>query len=396
MKYTQCKYFNGYKPCKKNPSCDNQCPHLFIPQISLLLVHLGEMGAVLRSTSLLHAIKRKFPSSQITWVTSPSAAPLLQNISLIDRILTTTTKDLLILKALEFEIGLCVDKSVEAVGIIKSTLCDFVYGFQINPSNGAILPATENANELWSLGLNDTKKFFINQKTETQLICEALELGPFQRDEYIVNLSEGEQQISEQRRQEWLQFKTDSQIISQKSISNKQQPVIGINTGCGPVIPYKKLQISLVKQLIEKIQQKWPKSPLVLLGGPSETTINNEIAKQHQIISSPTEFGPRDGLMSLQACDIVITGDSLGMHMAIALKKWVIAWFGPTCSHEIDLYERGVRLQTKLTCGPCWKRSCQNSPLCNEQVEINEIIKAIESSTNSLNTPITNTIELEL
>ena len=45
----------------------------------------------------------------------------------------------------------------------------------------------------------------------------------------------------------------------------------------------------------------------------------------------------------MNACDIVVSGDSLGMHMAIGLKKWVVAWFGPTCHQEIDLYDRGAK-----------------------------------------------------
>ena len=32
------------------------------------------------------------------------------------------------------------------------------------------------------------------------------------------------------------------------------------------------------------------------------------------------------------------------MHMAIALRKHAVAWFGPTSAPEIDLYNRGVKL----------------------------------------------------
>jgi heptosyltransferase-2 len=65
------------------------------------------------------------------------------------------------------------------------------------------------------------------------------------------------------------------------------------------------------------------------------------------------------------------------MHMAIALKKWVIAWFGPTCSHEIDLYGRGVAIETKAPCSPCWKRECHKPLMCYDQVNFDEISKGV-------------------
>jgi heptosyltransferase II len=78
------------------------------------------------------------------------------------------------------------------------------------------------------------------------------------------------------------------------------------------------------------------------------------------------------------ACDLVVTGDSLGMHMAIALKKWVVAWFGPTCAHEIDLFERGYKVLSQTSCGPCWKRSCKMTPMCYDQVSLTEILKGLK------------------
>ena len=41
--------------------------------------------------------------------------------------------------------------------------------------------------------------------------------------------------------------------------------------------------------------------------------------------------------------DVVVCSDTLGMHLAIALKKKIVVLFGPTCPQEIDLYGRGVK-----------------------------------------------------
>jgi heptosyltransferase-2 len=117
---------------------------------------------------------------------------------------------------------------------------------------------------------------------------------------------------------------------------------------------------------------------IVLLGGPEDRLRNQQIAHGLQVISSPTDQGLRDGLISMDACDIVISGDSLGMHMGIALKKWVVAWFGPTCAHEIDLYDRGAYVLSTAPCSPCWKRSCNKNPMCYDLVDLNELIQGVK------------------
>lgn len=302
----------------------------------------------------------------ITWVTDAPAHHLLKNHPGIDRVLTTQESDLLQLSALEFEVALVIDKSLKAAGVVQRTTVDQVWGFKINPKNGAIIPATEAAQELWSLGLSNQKKFFENNKPETQLMIEALELGPFRRDDYWLPLTENETKQVQERRQQWLRNKNKTQIL-------------GLNTGCSPVIPYKKLSIQFHRQIIARIQNDFPDTEIVLLGGPEDSERNQQIAQDLQVISSATEAGLRDGLISVAACDIVLTGDSLGMHMAISQSKQVIAWFGPTCAHEIDLYDRGVKVLTQAPCSPCWKRTCEKSIMCYDQVSLEELVNAFKS-----------------
>ena len=62
--------------------------------------------------------------------------------------------------------------------------------------------------------------------------------------------------------------------------------------------------------------------------------------------------------------------------MAIALKKHTIAWFGSTCAHEIDLYDRGEKILSRVSCGPCWKRSCDKEVMCHEMLSLKAILLA--------------------
>jgi heptosyltransferase-2 len=79
----------------------------------------------------------------------------------------------------------------------------------------------------------------------------------------------------------------------------------------------------------------------------------------------------------MAAVDLVFSGDSLGMHMAIGLKKWVVAWFGPSCEQEIDLYGRGRKIMTKAPCSPCWRRVCEKPVMCYDQVDFKQAAEAL-------------------
>lgn len=364
MYETHCRHFKGDRPCHLNEVCNFHCPHLSVPRHRILVVHLEAMGAVLRATSLLPALKRKYPSSHITWVTQKPSQALLENNPYIDRILTTSSEDLLALSALNFDYAFCIDKSLKAGGVLKQTEVRKVFGFKVESRSGAVVPASDAAKELWYIGLSNQKKFYENQKTEAQLIAESLELQEFyHRDPYVLVLTEAERELVQVRRKGW---------------ASKDQIVVGLNTGCADTIPYKKLTVAYHRRLIEQLLKR-DKVKIVLLGGPGDHLRNERIAAGFpQVIETPVDRGLRDGLCSVAACDIVVSGDSLGMHMAIALNKWVVAWFGPTCAQEIDLFGRGRKVQTLAGCSPCWKRACHQSTMCYDLAPIEDILSGIE------------------
>lgn len=320
------------------------------------------MGAVVRSTALLSAIHRKYPGAQVTWVTEAPCDRLLSGHPRIDKVVRAEAVDLLSIAGRDFDVAFVIDKSERATGILAQVRAREVFGFVADPRFGKIHPATPAANELWEIGLDDELKFHINQKTENQLIHEALELGPYLRDEYDLPLSADEMSLSQDRSAAWRQ--------------NPSQPIIGFNTGCGPLMPAKKWTVAYHREVIEKLLALGFEN-IVLLGGPEDETRNQEIAAGLSVISSPCTQGIRDGVASVAACDVVITGDSFGMHLAIALKKFVVAWFGPSCAHEIDLYDRGVKLSASVPCSPCWKRSCHKEVMCHDRVSFADLRAAI-------------------
>ncbi len=124
----------------------------------------------------------------------------------------------------------------------------------------------------------------------------------------------------------------------------------------------------------------------VLLGGREDTERNDAIydalsdVARSKTIKTPTTMGIRKGACYMNIVDVVITGDSFGMHLAIGLKKYVIAWFGLSCHAEIELYGRGEKLyQPDLACSPCWKKACPYNLECISMIDLEKIAVLVRS-----------------
>ncbi len=354
-----CRHFSGYKPCALNDSCDSACPHFQEVRESVVFIHLGALGSVVRSTALIQALRTKHPFAKLTWVTDPIAAPLLLSVPGLDAVRTVSERDLLRLRSTQWDFAYVVDKCQVASGLVAELNPREIFGF-CTDRYGAVIPANLEAVELYQIGLNNELKFKINRKSELQLIHEALALGTYLRNEYSLPLWASEEGEAECRKKKWSQGRS----------------LVGINVGCSGAISAKKLSVDFTRAMIGELLLRQDLRVVLLGGGIEDERLAKAIARDLPIEISPMNGGLRDGLVSVRACDVVFSGDSLGMHMAISQKKFVIAWFGPTCEQEIDLFQRGVKVLSRASCAPCWKRSCDKEVMCYDQVSLSEVLEA--------------------
>lgn len=364
LKYrSDCRKFSGYRPCSPEHAGCGDCEEYASRGVRILLINLDSMGDVLRSTALLPALKRRYPDSHITWITLPRAAALLSENPLIDRVLPVDAALPVILNVLEFEIACNVDKGLPSGAIIGSARAEEKIGFGVD-ANGVIFPLNDEAEEFFRLGLDDNHKFFVNRKTENQLLAEAFGLE-YATDEYVFCFSPAEQKLLEE---------TKSRVGL-----NEREVVVGFNTGCSNLYPNKKLPLDYQKKLIASLKESRPEWAVVLLGGLEDRERNEAISREmgSLVINTPTDEGLRRGMVYTGLADVVFTGDSLGMHMAIALKKRIVAWFGLTCDQEIELYGRGEKLIADIECRPCWKKECGLEIKCYDRVDRKMALEAI-------------------
>ncbi len=360
----KCKNFTGYKPCFPDHNCwIDGCKENIPIGKKILIINLDAMGDVLMTTAQLPSIKKKFPESSVYWITLKNAAGLLYNNQFIDKVFTYDAESINILTQMKFDYVMNVDKSQRSCSLLNSIKAENKLGFGLD-EDGKIVPVNEGAFYNYNLGMDDHLKFRVNERVGQDYLAETFELE-YNRDEYTFNFTDEELKFIENYKKEM-------------GITDKDF-VVGFNTGCSNLYPNKKMTVEQHIYLIRKLLEE-NKYKIVLLGGPEDVERNEKIysAFEGKIINTPADLGIRKGACFESLADVVVTGDSFGMHLAIALKKYVIVWFGVSCWQEIDLYDRGVKLIPEgLFCSPCWKKQCPYNLECIKMIDLDRIIREI-------------------
>ena len=82
----------------------------------------------------------------------------------------------------------------------------------------------------------------------------------------------------------------------------------------------------------------------------------------------------------LNSCRLIITHDSLGLHLALAMKKKVIVLYGPTYWSEVYMYDRGIKLTPtkERDCIPCMKPSCIYDKPCIRDITVDMVFENVK------------------
>ncbi len=117
---------------------------------------------------------------------------------------------------------------------------------------------------------------------------------------------------------------------------------------------------------------------LVILGGPEERTICEEIAAD--LPCSRNLCGITDLLTTaavIEHLDLFVSNDSGLMHVAAALKRPQVAIFGSTDPEVTSpLNPHALVLRAELPCSPCLERTCKQNYTCFEAIKVSDVLEA--------------------
>ena len=363
-----CRYYTGYKPCGKQDECGD-CPHCLPWSQHILIIKLAAIGDVLRTTTLLPGLKKRDPACCITWLTDPSAFDLLKTNPMIDRLYAFTADGLAAVQATEYDLVLNLEKEPRALGVVQTVKAARRKGFAPSRS-GTPVAADADSDYALELGLNDELKFRQNIKTYPQIIYDMADL-PYEGQEYILELGPGSSEFRD--------------AFAARHGLGTDTIVIGLNTGCGAVFPTKRWTVDGFADLIADLGSL-PRVRLLLLGGPLEVVFNRAILERagDRVLDTGCDNSIEEFLGIIECCDLIVTADSLAMHLAIGRRKQVVAFFGPTSHTEVDLFGRGEKVVTGLPCACCYKATCDVRPSCMEALPASVVAAAVRRCLENL------------
>jgi heptosyltransferase-2 len=156
------------------------------------------------------------------------------------------------------------------------------------------------------------------------------------------------------------------------------RPVIGLNTGAGGRWPLKQWREEGYVELIARLNAHH-RVQFVLLGGPGERDRHERLkaASAVPLLDAGCDNPVRHFAGIVSHCDVVITGDTLAMHISLALERRTVVLFGPTSVAEIEMYGLGEKIAPDMTCLSCYKTSCDFVPNCMDLISVDMVERAV-------------------
>jgi ADP-heptose:LPS heptosyltransferase len=333
---TDCRYFRGDIPCLPHKESGlhcvddqgNPCARYERQTSQILIIKLGALGDVIRTTPVVRRLRAVFPEARLWWLTlSPEIVS-----PAVDVALPFTAQSLALLQATPFDILYNFDKDPEACALAAGLSARTKKGFTL--LNGKPAPVDADARHKYMTGVFDDLSR-TNTKSYPQ---EIFELAGFQ--------FAGEEYLLPSFPEEALAWKIP-----------RGKPVVGLNTGCGGRWVSRLWPESRWVQLAQRLKRAGY-TPL-LLGGEQEHLKNKRIARRSGALY--VGHHPLKRFIALvDHCELVVTAVTMGLHIAVGLRKKIVLFNNIFNKYEFDLYGLGEILEPEGGC------TCYYAPVCTD------------------------------
>ncbi|HNR85515.1 MAG TPA: glycosyltransferase family 9 protein [Taishania sp.] len=334
--HTDCIHFRGDLPClphKKHGYVCQTCPVYTKIETRILIIKLGAIGDVIRTTPLLRKIRETYPNAKVTWLTqSPAILPK----TAIEEVLNYDFKSVLYIQQVEFDLLFNLDKDKDACALATTINAKKKFGYTLH--NGVPYPQNDLANHKFSTGLFDT----VSKANTKSYVQEIFELVGWEFN--------GEEYVFDNHEDKGYRWKLD-----------KSKPLIGLNTGCGDRWTTRLWPNEYWIELIQLLKKNGYEP--VLLGGEQEHEKNSMLA-QTTGATYLGYFNLQQFINLMYQMDLIVTQVTMAMHITIALQKKIVLMNNIFNPHEFELYGRGVLVEPSKECICYFDGTCKNGNSC--------------------------------
>ena len=358
--HPDCRHFRGDLPCRPNKTHGYVCAGcpVYSPVASrILIIKLGAIGDVIRTTPLLRRLRQERPGCAITWLTlTPAILPQGE----IEEILKFDFANVLQLQARQFDVVINLDKEKEACALLNTIRAKEKFGYALREYDGVAWPVNALAEHKFLTGIFDQ----VSQANTKPYVQEIFELCgfDFRGEEYVFD-------NHADKGYDW------SQLLPPAT-----SPRIGLNTGCGDRWTTRLWSDAKWITLIHGLQAAGY-TP-ILLGGEAEDA-RNRVLHAATGAAYPGTFPLPQFINLMHQMDGIVTQVTMAMHISIALRKPTILLNNIFNPHEFDLYGRGQIVQPDKACVCFYRGTCQLGTSCMEDLPAEKVLAAVYASVPS-------------
>ena len=337
------------------------------------MIKTGALGDVVRTTSILPGLARRHPGLRVTWLTARGALELVQGHRLVQEVVAVEPKDA---RSLEEARARLAPRAFARVLSFddEEPLCRLASQLGGDGADGRLSGAyldgagvrryTRDVAPWFDMGLLSVhgKEEADRRKLENRESHPAL----FAR---MLGIEMGEPELVLPR--DALEF--GARFAREHGLGGRG-PVVGLNTGSGGRWESKKLSIERTVELARAVAEaRAGEVQFLLCGGPEEQERNAAIGRGLDGAGvSWVDAGTGNSLLEFTAlvarCRLLVTSDSLALHLALTQKVRVLAFFAPTPAHEIELYGRGEAVCSTAPDYASYRRDADTSTLTVERL----------------------------
>ena len=338
---------------------------------AILIVKTAALGDVLRTTSILPGLRSASPEAAVTWATAPAAVDLVRTHPLVGEVVALdasrpddvdawTSR----LARRAFERVISLDDEAPLCRLASRMKCERLSGAYQRPDG--TLAYTDDTAPWFDMGLlsvhgkarADELKV-LNQKSHPQILAEMLG----------IEMGKPELHLPGDARESAREF-------ARRRGLGPGAPVIGLNTGAGGRWTSKQLPVERTVALARLVHEALGgRVRFLVLGGESEVERNRAILTALStagLAESTVDAGCDNPLLAFAArvglCNVLVTSDSLALHVAVALDVRVVAFFAPTSGAEIELYGRGEKVVSTAPDYCSYRADADNASITPERL----------------------------
>jgi len=340
----------------------------------ILVLRLSAVGDVIRTLSVVKALKERCPSSQITWVVEEPSKDFLESQPEVDDVVLFPRKRWTRGIRSPREWWRTAKEISQFVKKLRRGQFDVVLDFHGILKSGVLSLLSGSPRRIgfdWRSS-KEGSSLFSNVKVE----IPKEGITRYQRGFYLlkglgfdVHYSNGSLSIPQRDREYVDSF--FNQLLNPPS-----KPLIAIHPGTSTNYRSKRWRPDRYAQLADRLTREI-QGTVVFTWGPGELPLVEEVRKAMtapSILAPPTESLTQLGEV-FKRCNLYIGGDTGPTLIASMMGVPVVIIYGPTDPFLYEPVGKHTNVMKEVGCNPCRKRSCKEMT-CLEKITVEDVLDA--------------------